>query len=325
MLGAVEAGGTKVHVAVGNSPYEIVASARIPTTEPKNTISAMLEFFDDYQDRLRGFGVASFGPVRLDRQASDWGELLNTPKPGWSGASFVQPLLERYRLTVALDTDVNAAALAEQRFGALRGTKSGVYITIGTGIGAGIVIEGRPVHGLLHPEFGHVRVRRNLPIDDGFAGACSFHGDCLEGLASGSAIERRWGCSLSELPCDHPAHALIADYLGQACATLALTLSTAKIVIGGGVSQTAGLHAAAGARMRVWLAGYLASAEIMADDYVTAPALHDRAGLIGGFLLAEGAARCSPAHAVAAERSSGADESIVGALQATARTLVHDA
>lgn len=301
MLGAVEAGGTKVRVAVGNGPGDIIADASIPTSEPKQTIGAILDFFDAYHGRLRGFGVASFGPVRLDQSAPDWGKLLNTPKAGWSGESFVHPLIARYTLPVALETDVNAAALAEQNFGALRGTRSGVYITVGTGIGAGILIAGRPVHGLLHPEFGHVPVARKLLADDAFAGTCPFHGDCLEGLASGPAIRQRWGGSLSELPCDHPAHALISDYLGQACATLALTLSTAKIVIGGGVSKASGLHAAVGTRMRAWLAGYLADEEVLAGDYVRAPALHDQAGLVGAFLLAENATQCLDATALATQ------------------------
>lgn len=294
MFAAIEAGGTKINVAVGTGPADILASARLPTRTPAATIASIFDFFDSHRSSIRAFGVASFGPVRLDTAAEDWGHLLTTPKNGWSGASFVHPLVEQYGLPVALDTDVNAAAMAEHRLGALRGISSGAYITVGTGVGAGFISEGVPIHGLMHPEFGHVRVLRTLQEEDNFSGSCPYHGDCLEGLAAGPAIKQRWGNSLSELPLNHPAHALIADYLGQACATLALTLSSGKIVIGGGVSQVPGLHAAIAARMRVWLGGYLSHDAVLAGDFVVAPALGDRAGITGAFLLAQKAVQSLP-------------------------------
>jgi fructokinase len=263
----------------------------VDTTTPGVTIAAILKFFEPHRAQLQSFGVASFGPVRLDRAASDWGRLLTTPKQGWSGASFVLPLMERFGLPVGLDTDVNAAALAEYRLGALRGLSSGAYITVGTGIGGGLIADGRPIHGRMHPEVGHIRVLRGLEGDDHFAGCCPYHGDCLEGLAAGPAIERRWGSTLSRLSHSHVAHSLIADYLGQACATLALTLSTGRIVVGGGVSHTTGLHAAIAARMRHWLGGYLTGKDVDADTFIVAPGLGDRVGLVGAMLLAEEAAR----------------------------------
>lgn len=286
LLGAVEAGGTKVNVAVGDLSGKVCASARIPTTTPGETIAAILEFFDPHRAELNGFGVASFGPVRIDPAASDWGRLLTTPKQGWSGASFVKPLIDSFALPVALDTDVNAAAIAEHRLGALRGVRSGAYITVGTGVGAGLIADGVPIHGLMHPEVGHIRVLRTLPEDDGFAGCCPYHGDCLEGLAAGPAIERRWGASLSDLRHDHPAHPLVADYLGQTCAMLALTLSVGRIVIGGGVSHSPGLHAAIGQRMRHWLGGYLRESAVLHSDFIVPPGLGDAAGLTGAMLLA---------------------------------------
>lgn len=289
MFGALEAGGTKINLAIAMAPGDIRASARVETSTPLITIAAIFDFFDAYRPDLRSFGVASFGPVRIDTSAPDWGRLLTTPKQGWSGQSFVHPLIERYGLPVALDTDVGAAAVAEHSFGALRGIRSGAYITVGTGIGAGLISDGRPVHGIMHPEVGHVRVLRNLADDDDFPGACPFHGDCLEGLAAGPAIHRRWGASLSDLRSDHPAHGLIADYLGQVCATMALTLSTGKIVIGGGVSKTPGFHAAIAARMRHWLGGYLLDDVVLSNSFVVAPELGDRAGLTGAILLAEAA------------------------------------
>ena len=287
--GAVEAGGTKVNLAVGSGPTDIVASARVDTTTPEVTIPAILEFFEPHRAKLQSFGVASFGPIRIDRTASDWGRLLATPKQGWSGASIVRPLADRFGLPVGLDTDVSAAALAEHRLGALRGLRSGAYITVGTGIGGGLIADGRAIHGVMHPEIGHIRVLRLLDGDDYFAGSCPYHGDCLEGLASGPAIQQRWGSSLSQLPHDHVAQSLIADYLGQACATLVLTVSTGRIVVGGGVSHTPGLHAAIAARMRHWLGGYLTDKDVNADTFVIAPSLGDRAGLVGAMLLAQGA------------------------------------
>lgn len=286
LLGAIEAGGTKLNLAVGYSPTEIIASARIPTEQPETTISKMLEFFEIYRDLLQGFGVASFGPVRLNRKASDWGNLLTTPKRGWVGKSFATPLVSAFGLPVELDTDVGAAALAEYQLGALRGVETGVYITVGTGIGAGLLAHGQPIHGVMHPEFGHVRVVRSSGADDGFEGCCPFHGDCLEGLASGPAIVKRWGRSLSELPSSHVAHSLIPDYLGQACATLALTLSTGRIVIGGGVSNAPGLHDAVHTRARHWLAGYLPDEPELFEGFIVRPVLGDQAGLIGAMLLA---------------------------------------
>lgn len=286
LYGAVEAGGTKINLAVGRSSTDIVATARVQTRGPAETNAAIRNFFEAYRDDLVAIGVASFGPVRLDPAASDWGKLLTTPKIGWSGESFVQPLVDAFAVPVGLETDVGAAALAEHRLGALRGTSCGVYVTVGTGIGGGVVIDGVPIRGKLHPEIGHIRVVRDIGDTD-FPGCCPYHGDCLEGLASGPAIERRWGASLSHLAHDHPAHGMVADYLGQACATLALILSPERIVIGGGVSKAPGLHHAIASCMRDWLGGYLDNSEIAAVGFVSAPALSDRAGLIGALLIAE--------------------------------------
>ena len=289
LFGAVEAGGTKINMAVG-AASEVIASAQVETTTPSATIAAILQFFEAYRTRLKSFGIASFGPVRLDRTAPDWSRLLTTPKSGWPGASFAHPLIDTFGLPVELDTDVNAAALAEHSLGSLRGLISAAYVTVGTGIGAGFIVDGVPIHGTLHPEAGHVRVLRLMPNDDDFAGCCPYHGDCLEGLAAGPAIHQRWGASLSDLPQGHVAHTLIADYLGQACAMFALTLSVGRIAIGGGVSNSPGFHAAIAQRMRYWLGGYLADDRVSHDDFVVRPALGDRAGIIGAMLLAERAA-----------------------------------
>lgn len=289
LYGAVEAGGTKINFAVARTPTDFVATGRVETRGPAETNDAIRDFFEAYRRDLVSIGVASFGPVRVDRAASDWGELLGTPKAGWSGKSFTGPLIDAFDVPIALETDVTAAALAEQRYGALRGLSSGAYITVGTGIGAGIIVGGLPLRGSLHPEVGHIRVVRDVQ-DTGFSGCCPYHGDCLEGLASGPAITRRWGASLSELPHDHQAHALVADYLGQACATLALVTSSSRIVIGGGVSNAPGLHGAIAVQMRHWLGGYLTGPELSDPDFISKPTLSDRAGLIGALQLAEQAA-----------------------------------
>lgn len=290
LYGAVEAGGTKVNLAVGRAATDIVATARVETRGPAETNAAIRDFFEHYREDLLAIGVASFGPVRLDRAATDWGKLLATPKVGWSGQSFVHPLIDAFAIPVGLETDVGAAAMAEHRLGGLGGTPCGVYVTVGTGIGGGVVVDGVPVRGSLHPEIGHIRIVRKA--GDDFPGCCPYHGDCLEGLASGPAIERRWGMSLSQLGHDHPAQGMIADYLGQACATLALTLSPGRIVIGGGVSKAPGFHKAIASRMRDWLGGYLDGNAVADADFVSAPVLTDRAGLVGALLIAEKMSGC---------------------------------
>ena len=278
LIGAVEAGGTKIMLAVGTGPDDIRATTRIPTTNPDEVARGMLAFFEG-QPPVAAFGIGSFGPVRLDRAAPDWGHLLATPKPGWSGASFAAPLVEHFGMPVAIDTDVNAAALAEQRHGAARGARVAAYVTVGTGIGVGVVIDGKPLHGALHPEFGHIRIVRDP--NDPFRGVCPYHGDCLEGLAAGPAIFARWGASLDQL--GDVELAQIADDLGQGCAALALAYSPQRIVLGGGVMGAPGLREAIDGRMRHWLGGYLRE---LSPDMIAAPALGDRAGISGAIELA---------------------------------------
>ena len=195
VYGAIEAGGTKFVCVAGYGPMEVPEGWRevIPTTTPEATLGGA----------LAGIGVAAFGPVDIDRRSLTWGSLLATPKAGWSGVSLVKPL-ERLG-PVAIDTDVNAAALAEARLGAVETAESLAYVTVGTGIGGGVIAGGRTLRGMLHPEMGHIQVRRD-PRDEGFAGVCPFHGDCLEGLASGPAILARWKVQLRSLPCGTPCN-----------------------------------------------------------------------------------------------------------------------
>jgi fructokinase len=194
------------------------------------------------------------------------------------------PLGRRLGCPVAFDTDVNGAALGEHRWGVGRGVSNLVYFTIETGIGGGLIVDGKPVHGLTHPEMGHVRLRRHP--DDDYRGFCTFHGDCAEGLASGPAIRDRLGKPLNELPDDHPFRAILADYLGQLCAHAVLMLSPQRIVLGGGVMNAGGLHAPAAERMRHWLGGFIPDERLARDDFVAPPALGDDAGIAGAFALA---------------------------------------
>ena len=292
LYGAIEAGGTKIVCAAGYGALDVPQQYRavIPTTEPQATLEAVSAFFariDAAAGRFQAIGLASFGPIDVTPGSPTWGTVLATPKPGWSGVSMVAPLA-RFGCPIALDTDVNAAALAEARLGAGQGAHSLTYITVGTGIGGGAVERGRSIRGALHPEMGHIRVRRD-PRDTAFGGVCPFHGDCLEGLSSGPAIVARWGAAMSALPAGHAGPEIIGGYLGQLAATVALMLASERIVFGGGVMSDGRVlpHIRAAARRE--LAGYLPIEARVGgfERLITPPQLGDRAGVAGAFLLAE--------------------------------------
>jgi len=288
LLAAVELGGTKAFAAVATDPLNPLRRTRIATQDAARTLAQIADFFDDVKADLgtpAALGIASFGPIDIRRGSSEWGRVGRTNKPSWEGADVIAAITARLGCPVNLDTDVNGAALAEARWGAGRGLGSIAYLTVGTGIGGGLVIAGRPVHGAMHPEIGHVRLRRH-PHDD-YAGHCSFHPDCAEGLASGSAILARFGHSLEELELDHPFREVLADYLGQLCATLVLVASPERIVIGGGVMTGGGLHAAIDDAMRRWLGDYFEPGSADVTPFIMPPALGDHAGLAGGFALAQ--------------------------------------
>ncbi len=292
LYGAIEAGGSKFNCAVARAPQAIVDEARIPTTAPEHTLRAVADFFVSTCAKwgpLTAFGIGAFGPIDLDRRSPTWGCLLATPKPGWSGVNLVAPLRERQDCPIVLETDVTAAALAEWRLGVGRGASSVVYITVGTGIGGGAVIHGRPLTGFMHPEMGHISVRRHAQ-DSSFAGICPFHGDCLEGLASGPAILARWGQNIETLPDAHEAWSILGDYLGQLATTIALVLSAERIAFGGGVMTDGRLLPHVRAAMRTRLNAYLPqrAGAGPVEDIVCAPQLGPRAGLTGAVLLAMG-------------------------------------
>ncbi len=280
LVAAVELGGTKINLAVGTGPDDLRAEVVIPTTDPMTTIRAAIDFLRA-QDDLTAVGIASFGPVCLDRAAPEWGSITATTKPGWSNTPVATAIAEATGLPVAFDTDVNGAALGEHRWGALQGCGVGLYLTVGTGVGGGVVIDGAPLHGRIHPEMGHIRLKR--AAGDDFSGVCPFHGDCLEGLVSGPAVLARLGHSLSHTEPGDAGRALVIDALGQGLATFVLTLSSDRIVIGGGVAKTPGFHSEVTERLRDWLGGYVA----IPERFVVPPALGDHAGVAGGIALAQ--------------------------------------
>ncbi len=288
-FGAIEAGGTKFVCAICDQSGTIHAEARFHTADPVATLARVRDFIRNGRGgvALRAIGVACFGPVILDRHAAKYGFIGNTPKAGWSDVDIAGMLAREFSCPVGFDTDVNAAALAEHRWGAGRDTKNLVYLTVGTGIGGGVLIEGVPLHGLMHPEIGHIHPRRH-PLDMNFAGVCPFHGDCLEGLASGPAIFARTGSELQHLEAPHMQWDLEADYLGQLCAQLVLTVSPQRIIMGGGVMAQERLFPLLRQRMLHWLGGYIERNEIIADieRYVVPPALGARAGVLGALSLA---------------------------------------
>lgn len=290
LYGGIEAGGTKFVCVVGAGPDDIRTERRIATTSPEETLVAVRRFFADARDvhgPLAAFGVGAFGPVDLRPSSPRFGWITSTPKPGWADTDLVGPLRDAFGVPVAFDTDVNAAAVGEWRWGAAQGLSSVLYLTVGTGIGGGALVGGRPIHGLVHPEMGHVRVPHDRAADP-FPGVCPFHGDCLEGLASGPALHARWGVAAEALPADHPAWALEARYLALALHDYVCTLSPERIVVGGGVGSAPGLLPRVRRELAALLNGYIqAPALADLDTYVVAPGLGARAGLLGALALAE--------------------------------------
>lgn len=281
LLGAIEAGGTKFVLGVGHGPDTIAEQLQIETRDPGTTLAETNAFFARFPG-IAAIGIGSFGPLQRNPGSARWGHILSTPKPGWSGCDLAGSVARATGAAIAFDTDVNAAALAEARIGAAQGTQVSVYITIGTGIGGGVIADGRIVGGAGHPELGHMMPRRTID-DHGFDGVCPFHGDCLEGLASGPAILARWGQSLSHLPNDHPGHAIIAGYIAQACNNLRAMIAPDAIVLGGGVMGTPGLFDHVVDAAAASDGGYFA---LTAQQVIRRPALAPVSGLAGAFLLA---------------------------------------
>ncbi len=288
LYGSIEAGGTKFICAVGTGPEDLRAQARFPTTTPQETLDKCLEFFRS-QPKIDALGVGCFGPLELRRDARRYGHVTTTPKGGWGNADIVGPLREALGVPVGFDTDVNSAVLGEARWGAAQGLSTVVYVTIGTGIGGGALIGGQLAHGLVHPEMGHLLVPRELD-DFEFAGDCPFHGArCWEGLASGPAMQHRWGQRAETLPAAHRAWDLEARYIASGLSTLVLVLSPERIILGGGVTQAESLLPLVRKYLMRSLAGYVQADSLLKDidQYVVPPLLGTQSGIAGGLALAE--------------------------------------
>ena len=282
MLGAIEAGGTKFVCGTGTGPHDLT-TIQIPTTSPEATTEAAIEYLRrESGGQLTAVGIASFGPVDLRCDSPTYGHITSTPKEGWRNFDLAGTVRRALGVPVGFDTDVNGAALAEARWGAAQGLSDFVYLTVGTGIGGGALVAGRMLHGLMHPEMGHIRVPHDREQDP-FPGCCPFHGDCLEGLASGPAMRERWGLPAQELPPDHPAWHLEAHYLALGLVNWTCSLSPKLFVLGGGVMAQPQLFPLIEQELAQLLNGYI---EIPAG-YVAPAALAPRAGVLGALVLAE--------------------------------------
>ena len=291
LFGGIEAGGTKFVCAVGTGPDNLRAEVRIPTTTPEETLPKVIDFFARQQDkegRLAAIGIGAFGPVDVRQKSDTFGWFLDTPKPGWQQIDFAGMVKRKLNVPVGFDTDVNVAALGENKWGNAQGLDTFIYLTVGTGIGGGGMVSGRPIRGLLHPEMGHIFIPHDRSVDP-FVGTCPFHQDCLEGLASGFAMEKRWGQKGIELPIDHPAWALEANYLATGLANFALILSPERIILGGGVMEQKQLLGMVRSQVQAKLNDYLAVPKITSEieDYIVPPGLGNRSGIMGAFALAQ--------------------------------------
>lgn len=291
LYGGIEAGGTKFVCAVGSGPDDLRDEVRFPTTTPEETIPQAIAFFEEQAAKhgaLTAVGVASFGPVDPNPKSPKFGYITTTPKPGWANTDLAGAIKHALNVPVGFDTDVNGAALGEWRWGAAQGLDTFVYLTIGTGIGGGVMTNGQLLHGLVHPELGHIQ----LPHDweqDPYKGRCPYHGDCLEGMASGPAIGERWKTPAYELPPEHPAWELEAHYLAVALQAFICTISPQRIIMGGGVMEQPQLFPLLRQKVLAYLNGYVQHPAILEDidSYIVPPGLGNQAGVLGAIALAE--------------------------------------
>jgi fructokinase len=292
LVGSVEAGGTKFVCGLGTGPDDVREHERFPTTDdPEETLGRTVERFRSWQRKhgpLAALGVGAFGPVDPDPDSPGYGTITTTPKPGWQDVDVRGFLARELDLPVAFDTDVNAAALGEWRWGAARGLHTFYYLTVGTGIGGGGMAAGQLMHGLVHPEVGHLRIPHDRDTDP-FEGVCPYHGDCLEGLACGPALEKRWGADPRDLAEEHRAWELEADHLAAGLVNLILALSPQRLILGGGVMRQSHLFPRIRRRVQRLLGGYLRHPRLQeeVDELIVPPQLGSRAGLLGGIALAQ--------------------------------------
>lgn len=292
MYAGIEAGGTKFNCIVAENPKHIIAEKRIATTEPEITMQKVYEFFRTSMQqeniKLQAIGIGSFGPLDLDPTSSMYGAITSTPKIAWRNYNIKEAIETALEIPAVLDTDVNAAALGEYLWGAGKGKQSVLYLTIGTGIGGGIIIQGEPLHGMLHPEMGHIYLPISS-IEGAFRGICPYHGNCFEGLASGPAIQAQWEVEAEELAEDHPAWKREAYIIAQALCNYICILSPHIIILGGGVMQQKQLFPLIRSQVQTLLNGYVQAPSIInnIDSYIVPPGLGNRAGVLGAIGLAQ--------------------------------------
>lgn len=290
LFGGIEAGGTKFVCAVGTGPDNIIKEIRYPTSAPHLALEQALDFFNALQSQghtLRGVGIASFGPLDPHPHSPTYGYVTTTPKPGWANTDFAGPIRAALNVPVGFDTDVNGAALGEGKWGAAQGLDTFIYLTIGTGIGGGAMVEGHLLHGLMHTEMGHIFIPHDHTTDP-FPGICPYHGDCFEGLACGPAIEARWQTPGQDLPPEHPAWALEAHYIALALVNYILSLCPQRIILGGGVMDQTHLFPLIRQEVQSLLNGYVQAPAVVQniEQYIVPPGLGNRAGVLGAIALA---------------------------------------
>ncbi|WP_408868746.1 ROK family protein [Brochothrix campestris] len=281
LLGAIEAGGTKFVCAVADENLQLLERISLPTTTPTETLAAVFAFFEPHQ--LDALAIGSFGPIDVNEVSPTYGSILATPKIAWQQFDLLGTLKRHFQIPIAFTTDVNAAAFGELKRGAARGKHSCVYLTVGTGIGGGVVMNDQLFHGFSHPEMGHILVKHHS--DDAFAGVCPYHGDCLEGLAAGPAIAARFQQAATTLPPEHEAWDIEAFYLAQAAVNYTLTLSPEKIIFGGGVMKQSQLYPKMRHYFNELMNGYVNTPPL--DQYLVYCELGDDAGITGALLLAK--------------------------------------
>jgi len=286
IYGGIEGGGTKFNCMVGNRPDNIVAEARFPTTTPAETIGQVIDFFMPHANQMQGMGFGSFGPFDVNPRSPTYGYITTTPKPHWANTNVLGMLGEKFNLPIALDMDVVVAGLGEAKWGASKNDSHSLYLTIGTGIGGGYIVNGQPLHGLTSLEMGHIRISRDPNLDP-FQGACPYHGDCFEGLAAGPAVEKRLGQKGETLADDHPFWELEASYIAQALVNYILSLAPQRIIIGGGVMQRSNMFPTVRRKVQELLNGYVPHDTILnhIDEYIVPPALGGRSGMLGAIAL----------------------------------------
>jgi fructokinase len=281
MFGAIEAGGTKFVCAISDEKLNIIVRSSLSTTSPEETMQQVFKFFDSYKG-IRAMGIGSFGPIEINKNSPKYGYITSTPKPGWRDFNFVGEMKKHYDIPVGWTTDVNAACLGEFEVGSAAESNSCIYLTIGTGIGGGAIFNGKFIEGFGHPEMGHILVKPHP--DDKFEGWCPYHGNCLEGLAAGPSVEKRYGIKAQNLDSNHEIWQILAYYIAQALVDYTLVLRPERIILGGGVMKQAQMLELTKKQFILLLADYVEIPPI--DQYIVLPSLGDNAGIVGSLILA---------------------------------------